>query len=66
MSGAIKAVTNMFKAPKAAPAPPPMPDPEDPSAKLEAVKRMRKRAQGGREGTIYSGAYGGQNLGGTA
>lgn len=50
------------------PAPPaPLPDPENPEAKLAAQKKLRQRAKGGREGTIFTGgAYGGQNLGGTA
>jgi hypothetical protein len=67
MSGAIKAIGSLFKAPKVEKQElPPMPDPESPAAKLEAVKKLRRRAQGGREGTIYSGAYSNQALGGTS
>lgn len=71
MGKALKAVGKLFgmgpqKAPKAPP-PPVLPDPEDPEAKLAVQKRLRDRAKAGREGTIFTGgAYGGNNLGGTA
>lgn len=67
MSAAKNLFKSLFSAPKAEKQIiPTMPDPESPAAKLEAVKKLRKRSQSGREGTIYSGVYGNQNLGGTA
>lgn len=64
----LKMAFNLFKKPeKDKPKPPPvLPDPEDPAAKLAAQKRLRDRAAGGRAGTIFTGAYGGGNLSGTA
>lgn len=69
MGKALKAITGIFqpmKLPKEATQVPTMPDPGSAAAKLDAVKKVRQRAKSGREGTIYSGAYGGQNLAGTA
>lgn len=67
MSGALKAVTSLFKTPKAVkPTIIPTADPESAAAKLASVKKLRERSRKGREGTIYSQAYSGQALGGTA
>lgn len=72
MSGAVKAIGSIFKKPKEPKpvAPIPLPDPEDPVAKLKAVQEARRRSKSGRAGTIYSGttggAFGGNNLAGTA
>lgn len=43
-----------------------MPDRESTAAKLAARRKVESRSKGGREGTIYSGAYSGSNLAGTA
>lgn len=70
MSGAVKAIGSIFSPPKVKPpkeAPKiPIADPDSARAEQAALKKLRERATRGREGTIYSQSYGGQNLGGTA
>lgn len=66
MSKIMSAILPMPKAVKPAGAAAPMPDPEDPARKQAIREKMKERGKRGREGTIYSGAYGGSNLGGTA
>lgn len=41
------------------------PDRGSTASKLAARKKVEDRSKGGREGTIYSGAYSGSNLAGT-
>lgn len=67
MGGVLKAVTGMFSAPKIdTPKPKAVaPDPESAAARLAAKKKVESRRRDGRSGTIYSGAYGTQNLAGT-
>lgn len=70
MGGIVSAISGMFapKMPKIKT--PSMPDPESPSLKMAAKKKVESRRKDGRAGTIFtsgsSGAYSGANLGGTA
>lgn len=69
MGGVIKAITGIFKKPEMPKIEAPqmsMPDPKSFATQRAALEKTRKRAQRGREGTIYTGgAYTGTNLGGT-
>ncbi len=65
MAKILKAVTSLFKPQIAKVASAVMPDPDSGAAKIAAQKKVAARKGAGREGTIFGGAYGNTNLGGT-
>lgn len=69
ISGIGKAVGSLFGAQKMPELKKPEPSFTPPPPEVAAAaarKRLQSRAQAGRAGTIYSQAYSGANLGGTA
>ena len=70
MGKVFKSISSLVapKMPRPQPTPA-LPDPESVSARLAAREKIDRRKKDGRAGTIYtnsSGAYGGNNLAGTA